>query len=121
MLCFRSRQGVFLLSFLVVAVSSQDNSRSPTLFVFFVTSFVFPAMSRSFLVVRVVHDPNRFACGLFPGAAAARAELRAHVVLGCITGKVRLQHKGKVMTVGSEGLKRESKMGSRPGTWDLKQ
>ncbi|CAM9350679.1 unnamed protein product [Scytosiphon promiscuus] len=46
------------------------------------------AASRSFLVVRVVYDPNRAACALFSTSAAAMAQLRTHVVLGCVTGKV---------------------------------
>ncbi|CAM9496457.1 unnamed protein product [Ectocarpus sp. 12 AP-2014] len=46
------------------------------------------AASRCFLVVRMVHDPNRAACGLFSSSAAAMAQLRAHVVVGCVTGKI---------------------------------
>ena len=37
-----------------------------------------------------MHDPNRLACGLFQGSASSGAELRTHVVLGCVTGKVRV-------------------------------
>ncbi|CAN0194994.1 unnamed protein product [Ectocarpus sp. 12 AP-2014] len=36
----------------------------------------------------MVHDPNRAACGLFSSSAAAMAQLRAHVVVGCVTGKI---------------------------------
>eukprot|EP00903_Cladosiphon_okamuranus_P020548 g18860.t1 len=46
------------------------------------------AAERSFLVVRVVHDPNRAACGLFTTSAAAMAQLRTHVVVGSVTGKI---------------------------------
>ncbi|CAM9289215.1 unnamed protein product [Ectocarpus sp. 8 AP-2014] len=46
------------------------------------------AASRCFLVVRMVHDPNRAACGLFSSSAAAMAQLRAHVVVGCVAGKI---------------------------------
>lgn len=35
-----------------------------------------------------MHDPNRVACELFKSSAAAMAQLRTHVVVGCVTGKV---------------------------------